>query len=542
MGSPAGSGGGEEGFTEGCLWCLGSVSASSGPATEDPDRFVDWLVEGRVRLDDMCGSRDGLMRTLGPWSWESTSIRAGTVLVFEEGCVMERRIVGIDLGVTSAHSVVVVNGACEVLARRRCRPTRDSLEALEAAALAGAPADTRLEVVVEPTGVSWLPVASFFLRRGHVVFRVSSQKAADLRRFLSRHAKSNAIDAETLARIPIVDRGGLVPLVLPTAEMASLNRRARAADALTEQIAGRKTRIRSLARHAMPLIDEVFTNKFGKAGLAVLERYANPQVLLRAGEARLARLIAKESRGQHGAARAAAWVRVARAAVDLYGDEPAVAFDDIAAEIATEARLLRVLESERARHAAAREDAYRKADPAELARSLPGVAEIGGPMIVAAMGDPHRFPNAAAFKAFTGLAPRANQTGDSDRKGQVISKAGSSRLRDQLVCSANTARQVDPQLAALYHAQMVERGAHHTKALCVIAGRLAERAWLVMSRGEPYVLRDVDGRQVTPAEAKAIVAERYRIPDEVRRRRRTRTKRAGKAPHQVLEAHARSRP
>jgi hypothetical protein len=43
------------------------------------------------------------------------------------------------------------------------------------------------------------------------------------------------------------------------------------------------------------------------------------------------------------------------------------------------------------------------------------------------------------------------------------------RSCDQLVQSANTARQIDPQLAVVYWSQMVERGAHHTNALCVVA-------------------------------------------------------------------------
>lgn len=47
------------------------------------------------------------------------------------------------------------------------------------------------------------------------MFRVSSARAADLRRFLSRHAKSNGIDADTLARLPLVDPAGLHPLELP---------------------------------------------------------------------------------------------------------------------------------------------------------------------------------------------------------------------------------------------------------------------------------------------------------------------------------------
>ena len=77
----------------------------------------------------------------------------------------------------------------------------------------------------------------FFTARGHQVFRVSSQKAADLRRFLSRHAKSNGIDADTLARLPLFDPAGLRPLQLPGAERAALDRRVRATDRLTRAAA-----------------------------------------------------------------------------------------------------------------------------------------------------------------------------------------------------------------------------------------------------------------------------------------------------------------
>jgi hypothetical protein len=100
-----------------------------------------------------------------------------------------RRLVGIDLGIATAHTVRVLDGEGALVARRRAWPTAESLSAVEAAALAGCPGGTRLEVVIEPTGPAWLPIAIFFCARGHQVFRVSSQKAADLRRFLSRHAE-----------------------------------------------------------------------------------------------------------------------------------------------------------------------------------------------------------------------------------------------------------------------------------------------------------------------------------------------------------------
>jgi hypothetical protein len=86
---------------------------------------------------------------------------------------------------------------------------------------------------------------------------------------------------------------------------------------------------------------------------------------------------------------------------------------------------------------------------------------------------------------------------------------------------------------------MTQRGATHRKALCVVAARLAERAWLTMARGEPYVICDLDGQPVTPEQAKRLITEHFTVPPEVRRRRRS-TKRAGKAPHTALEAQGKS--
>src|SRR6266508_6345142 len=202
-----------------------------------------------------------------------------------EGAVMkERRVVGLDLGIASAHTAVVLRADGTEVCRRRCSPTVESFAELERAALEGAAEGTGLEIVVEPTGPAWLPVAVFFGRRGHPVYRVPSAKAADLRRFLSRHAKSNSIDAATLARLALVDPGGLRPVELPGADRASLDRRVRAADRLTREGAKHKVRIKDLVRMLMPTAPLI--GDIGRSDLAVLERYADPNVLLKAGKAR----------------------------------------------------------------------------------------------------------------------------------------------------------------------------------------------------------------------------------------------------------------
>ncbi|HZE05993.1 MAG TPA: IS110 family transposase [Solirubrobacteraceae bacterium] len=445
-----------------------------------------------------------------------------------------RRLVGIDLGIASAHTVRVLDGEGTTIAKRKCWPTQESLTEVEQAALVGCPAGTRLEVVLEPTGPAWLPIAVFFGRRGHLVFRVSSQKAADLRRFLSRHTKTNGIDADTLARLPLFDPAGLRPLQLPTAERAALDRRVRATDRLTEQAALHKRRIKDLVRQLLPMTP--LTGDLGMADMAVLERYADPNTLVKAGVKRLSALIAKASNNHLGEDRARQWIESAEAALALYAGHEAVAFAELAAEVASEVRLLEAVQSELAVHEPERERIYRAVDPDELARSLPGFAAVGGPALVAAMGDPRRFGKAKSFRCFTGLVPKASETGDTDRKGQAMSKAGSSLLRTTLVRAADHARKLDPQLARLYHQQMTERGKDHLGALCVVAANLAERAWVVMRRGTPYVVRDVDDRPVDRAEAKVIIAERYTVTPEERARRRS--KKLGKAPQKVLAGHS----
>jgi transposase len=454
-----------------------------------------------------------------------------------------RRLVGIDLGIASAHTVRVLDGEGQQVCRRRCAPTVAEFARVEAAALAGAEADTRLEVVIEPTGPAWLPVAVFFTGRGHLVYRVSSAKAADLRRFLSRHAKSNGIDADTLARLPLVAAQGLAPVELPGVEAAALDRRVRATDRLTRAAAEHKVRIKDLVRQLMPATP--LTGELGVADVAVLERFADPRALLRAGPARLTAVIVRASHGHQGAERAAAWRAAAAEAVELYRAYPAMPLSDLADEVASEVRLLRAVQAELAGHAQAREEAYRWADPGQLARSLPGLAAVGGPALVAVMGRAGRFPTARHFKSFTGLAPRALETGETDRKGQPMSKAGPALLRTTLVRAADHARKQDPQLAKIYYTQMVERGAEHTKALCVVAAALAERAWTVMRRGMPYVVCDTDGAPVTPDQAKTIISEQWTIPTEVRAHRRSRKHqaprtKAGKAPQQALAGHERS--
>jgi hypothetical protein len=65
----------------------------------------------------------------------------------EEAGQPPRRLVGIDLGIASRHSVRVLEADGQVVCRSSCVPAAESLAAVERAALAGASAGTTLAVV-----------------------------------------------------------------------------------------------------------------------------------------------------------------------------------------------------------------------------------------------------------------------------------------------------------------------------------------------------------------------------------------------------------
>ena len=99
------------------------------------------------------------------------------------------------------------------------------------------------------------------------------------------------------------------------------------------------------------------------------------------------------------------------------------------------------------------------------------------------------------------------------------------RVKLALYQAAEVARQWDPQLAKIYYDQMVHKGKPHTKAIGAVMSHLASRIHAVLTEQRNYVLRDVDGREVTASEARTIIQTQYQVPAEIRAARRTRSKR-----------------
>lgn len=116
------------------------------------------------------------------------------------------------------------------------------------------------------------------------------------------------------------------------------------------------------------------------------------------------------------------------------------------------------------------------------------------------------------------MVPASAQSAESSAKGLHITQAGPDLVKKFAYLDAEIARRWDPQMAAIYYDQIMNKGKHHKQAVCACATHLLDRVFAVLRGERAYEVRDVDGTPVTVKQAQAIIAERYTVPQEVRHR------------------------
>jgi transposase len=228
-------------------------------------------------------------------------------------------------------------------------------------------------------------------------------------------------------------------------------------------------------------------------------------------------------------------------ALELWDAAGGIDFDELAEDIALEARLVRQLNDEIATIEDRIETIYDDVDSNGIFASGPGMGTTLAAGILGRLGDPRRFDNLAGVRSFTGLVPKINQSGTSDHHGGPT-KAGDPGLREAVFLAADHARKVDPTLAARYHRLVVDTGKHHNSAICTIAAVLVTRLAACWRNNERYVIRDLDGTEITETEGRAICADQFKITPGVRAARRSTTQaktlkqRAGRRKKESTEA------
>jgi hypothetical protein len=355
------------------------------------------------------------------------------------------------------------------------------------------------------------------------------QKIAALRRYLRGSAKSDRIDALTLAKMPFIDPEQLYEIYLPPAEVHALQRLTRQRKRLEGDITGRKIRIGATVDGYLPDVRQAFTNSWSPQARAFLRSRLNPFAVVRDGEKVLHTFLSKATPRVKGSRAESHLVFLAcQSVVALYELSRSVEtiseefFTELQEEVARELRLMEAEEAESeslARHIA---ELYRKIHPSDNLRTIPGVGEHTAPVFLATVGDPARFRNQSAFANWEGVVPGARQSSNAEAKGLRMTKSGPSIMRMGLYQAGDIGRRLDPQLAGVYYREMVYHGKNHKQAMGAVMTHLGARVLAVLKDDRPYQLMDDEGKLIGKIEARELILSKYQVPEDIRQERRRR--------------------
>ena len=425
--------------------------------------------------------------------------------------------VGIDLALRSRHTAVGEE-MFHRLPSFHSRPEELAALVEKAQSLGGVSA--RIEFIMEPTGNAWFPVAHWLKARGYGVYMVRPEKVADLRRYLSKHTKTDGIDANTLASMNRFDGDVLFPVRLQSTQQNACWRLCKQRARYAHQVGSIKTRVRDFLELAVPGLHAVLGDPFTQMGRKLLEENLNPHRVASMGLSAFVKFCRQGHRGPVAVEDLEKIFQAFQNASRLYtvaagADERSLDFDLLQEEIGRELQMLRILEAFVEELDTKIAALYEQIDTDKILTSIQGIGPAIGAAITARVGNIGDFKSIKGFRSYCGFVPRKKQTSKTDRQGMKITKAANSLLKDYLYMAAETARHWDVEFAAFYDRLVHVGKKHHNKAMGALANKMAGRVYVLLKRADnpkrktdaAYQMRDLQGQPISKAEARKLALE-----------------------------------
>lgn len=335
-------------------------------------------------------------------------------------------------------------------------------------------------VGVEATGCLWEPLYEALIAAGFTVLVLNPRQTAAWATGLGLRAKTDGIDAQTLARGVLA--GYARASELPSDVVQELRTLTRARRDLVEAQTAAKQRLRDELAVLFPELPghtPAGAALFSPAVLAVLDVYSSARALAQAPFEDVIALLRGVSEG--------AWAEEEARALQECARQSAASGRAVAARglvVRTMARHLRdlqghIAELERAITAATEHDAGSR-----HLQTIPGVGPLVAATARAELGEVSRFAGVDQVVAYAGLDPRTQQSGAFIGR-QRLSKRGPGALRHILYLAVINAVRNRAEWRERYE-RLLGRGRAKKEALAILSRSMLKIVYHLLRTGADY--------------------------------------------------------
>jgi transposase len=337
-----------------------------------------------------------------------------------------------------------------------------------------------LLIGLEATGTLWEPLYDALTHAGYSVLLLNPRQTAAWAAGLGLRAKTDGLDAQTLARGLLA--GLARASVLPSETVQALRELTRA----RRDLIGARTAVRQRLLDelvvAFPELPEHLPDHCDLAHPAVLDllsTYGSAQAVASADPTEVAARLAEHSGDRWGTREAEALQALARASA-----ASTRAVSARALVVQTFARHLRELQPHIANLETAIAAVLEQDEPGGRLREIPGIGPIHAATIRAELGDVSRFATVDQVVAYAGLEPRVRQSGAFVGQAK-LSKRGPGALRHALYLATLVAVRYRDEWRERYQ-RLLDRGRAKKEALTILSRALLRVIYHLLSTGEAY--------------------------------------------------------
>jgi transposase len=384
------------------------------------------------------------------------------------------RYIGIDIA-KEKHVVAIVDGEGSVLAKPMT--FTEDLDGYQKLELLGKP-DEAL-VVLEATGHYWQNLCGALAGSGFAVAVINPVRT---RRFAEEdmaRAKTDAIDALSLARFGAQKKPQ--PTRLPDEATVELRELVRLRDRYVQDLGDRVRQLHRVVDLGFPEFTRHVKELDSALATTLLGLYPTAADFCKQSPRRIGKLV-YDGRHEVGEELAAALVQAAKTSVGRHHGAPFKLEASHACEdIATLRSRIRQLDKDLGA-------TIGKHDVGSLLLTIDGIGDITASRLIAELGDPAQFRDAAALAAYVGVVPAISQSGKRRPVRAAISHMGNVDLRAKLWMPVITAVRRNAWLKRFYDG-LIARGKPAKLALIAAMRKLLSAIHSVAKHRQPFVPR-----------------------------------------------------